>query len=288
MLIFKRLGLVLVTAVLLSSCLGKYVESDLDKSYKENETQILAYASTNGITLSQDTQSSIYYQKLTKNDAGTQVSSKYDLRVAYKLSTLAGKVIETKTAADSVVLNLYTTKVLDGFLYSILLLKEKEKGQFFIPSYLAYYDAPPAGVEKYEVIVLELEVLGLISEEEKINSYITNNKLVVTKKTDSGLRFIRTNAAVVGDSLKSGDVLSVTYNGMFLNNTSFDSGTFSVTVGAGSLIPGFTEGLMLMKKGEKARIVMPSSLGYGTLGNAKIPPYTPLVFDLEIVTVNGL
>jgi FKBP-type peptidyl-prolyl cis-trans isomerase len=288
MLIFKRLGLVLVTAVLLSSCLGKYVESDLDKSYKENETQILAYASTNGITLSQDTQSSIYYQKLTKNDAGTQVSSKYDLRVAYKLSTLAGKVIETKTAADSVVLNLYTTKVLDGFLYSILLLKEKEKGQFFIPSYLAYYDTPPAGVEKYEVIVLELEVLGLISEEEKIDSYISKNKLVVSKKTDTGLRFIRTNAATSADSLKTGDVLSVNYNGMFLNNISFDSGTLSVTLGTTSLIPGFIEGLKLMKKGEKAKVIMPSSLGYTDKGSGKIPPYTPLIFDLEIVSVNGL
>jgi FKBP-type peptidyl-prolyl cis-trans isomerase len=74
---------------------------------------------------------------------------------------------------------------------------------------------------------------------------------------------------------------------MFLSETSFDSGSFSVVIGSNSTIAGFSEGISKLKKGEKAKIILPSTIGYGSKGSGSIPPFTPLIFDIEILTVNG-
>jgi FKBP-type peptidyl-prolyl cis-trans isomerase len=50
-------------------------------------------------------------------------------------------------------------------------------------------------------------------------------------------------------------------------------------------IPGWDEGLLLLNKGARATFIMPSALAYGEQGFASIPPYTPLVFEIEVVDV---
>ncbi len=272
--------------VLLTSCLGKFVESDVDKTFKENETSILEYASKNSLNLEKQNNTGIYYTITKPNSIGTVSTTQFEFNIAYTLKTLGGVTIDTKLAKDSVILNTYLTNVFEGFLYSLLILKEGEKGTFFIPSYLAYGTTPPTNVQKNEVIVAEIEILDLISEDEKIDNYIKKKKFIVTEKTATGLRFIK-DSTTTGDILKSGDIVKVKYNGMFINETSFDSGEFDYTVGSGSTIKGFSEGVEKLKKGEKARIIFPSTLGYGTTGNTKIPPYTPLMFIVEIKLVNG-
>jgi FKBP-type peptidyl-prolyl cis-trans isomerase len=288
MFLLKRFAILIVSSVLLSSCLGKYVETDLDALAKNEEIKMVEYGQTNSLTLTKNASTGIYYNISKTNSAGLAVSSAYDLLLAYSLKTIDGKEI---AKADSAMFNFYTTQVFDGFKYALLLLKEGEKGTFLIPSYQAYYESPPAGVEKYAVIVAEIQLLDLLSEDDKINNYVNNyvkkNNIAVTEKTNSGLRFIRTNATTTNDSLKTGDNVSVKYNGMFLNETSFDNGTFSVVIGSSSVIAGFSEGISKLRKGEKARIILPSTIGYGSKGSGSIPPFTPLIFDIEILTVNG-
>jgi FKBP-type peptidyl-prolyl cis-trans isomerase len=284
MFLLKRFAILFVSSVLLSSCLGKYVETDLDALAKNEETKIVEYGQTNSLALTKNASTGIYYNISKTNSAGLAVSSAYDLLLAYSLKTIDGKEI---AKADSAMFNFYTTKVFDGFKYALLLLKEGEKGTFLIPSYQAYYESPPAGVEKYAVIVLEIELLDMLSEDDKINNYLKKKNITVTEKTNTGLRFIRTSDVTANDSLKTGDNVSVKYNGMFLNETSFDSGTFGVVIGSSSTIAGFSEGISKLKKGEKARIILPSTIGYGSKGSGSIPPFTPLIFDIEILTVNG-
>ena len=283
----KRFVILIFPAVVMMSCLGKFVESDVDKILKENEATISAYASKNALNLTKDPSTGIYYRLINANPTGLVSGTKFDFYIAYSLGLLNGTQLEKKLAKDSIIINLYGTQLFDGFLASMLLLKEGEKGQFLIPSYLAYGESPPAGVAKNEVILLDIELIKLFTEDEKIDLFIKKKKLKVTEKTTTGLRLIRTNEPTKEDVLKTGDVLSVKYNGMYLNETSFDSGTFPYTIGAGNVIAGFSEGLGKLKKGEKAKLVFPSSLGYGTTGNSKIPPFAPLIFDVEILTVNG-
>jgi FKBP-type peptidyl-prolyl cis-trans isomerase len=284
MFLLKRFAVLIVSSVLLSSCLGKYVENDLDALAKNEEIKIVEYGQTNSLTLTKNASSGIYYNISKTNSAGLAVSSAYDLLLAYSLKTIDGKEI---IKADSAMFNFYTSQAFDGFKYALLLLKEGEKGTFLIPSYQAYYESPPAGVEKYAVIVAEIELLDLLSEDDKINNYVKKKSITVTEKTNTGLRFIRTSATTTNDSLKTGDNVSVKYNGMFLSETSFDSGTFGVVIGSNSTIAGFSEGISKLKKGEKAKIILPSNIGYGSKGSGSIPPFTPLIFDIEILTVNG-
>ena len=289
MFLLKRFALLIVSSVLLSSCLGKYVEKDIDQLAKDEELKIVEYGQANSLTLTKNAATGIYYNISKPNSTGLAVSSAYDLHVAYTLKTLDGKEIVSKVAADSAYFNFYTTQAFDGFKYSLLLLKEGEKGKFLIPSYQAYYENPPVGIDKYSIIVAEIELIDLLSEDDRIDNYIKKNAdLKNVEKTTSGLRFIRTNDKTVADTLKTGDNVSVKYNGMFLNGKTFDSGTFGVVIGSSSTIAGFSEGINKLKKGEKAKLIFPSIIGYGSKGSSSIPPYTPLMFDIEILTVNGL
>jgi FKBP-type peptidyl-prolyl cis-trans isomerase len=287
MFLLKKLAVLVISSLLFSSCLDKFVETDIDQLAKDEEQKIVEYGKSNSLTLTKNTASGIYYSLSKTNNSGLPVSSAFDLHVAYSLKTLGGKEIINKIASDSTMFNFYTTPAFDGFKYALLLLKEGEKGKFLIPSYQAYYETPPAGVDKYSIIVVEIELIDLVSEDDKIDRYIKKKGLTITEKTSSGLRFIRTNAKTTNDSLKTGDNVSLKYNGLFLSETSFDSGTFGVVIGSNSAIAGFAEGISKLKKGEKAKIIMPSSIGYGSKGNSSIPPYTPLIFDVEILTVNG-
>jgi FKBP-type peptidyl-prolyl cis-trans isomerase len=285
---FKRFGLLISIPILLASCLGKFVESEDNALLLEENNKILSYSQSNGLNLNA---ASGIYSKITKpNSQGTQGAVEFDFRIAYTLKTIEGVQIDSKGVKDSVVLNLYTSNLFLGFAQSLLLLKEGETGVFLIPSVSAYGNNPPNGLTKNTPILAEIELLELVSEDKKIDNYIKKKGLTVTEKTSSGLRFIRTspeNTAAV--ALKDNDNISIKYAGALLNDKVFDSGSFGYIVGATNLIPGFIEGLRKLKKGEKGRIILPSKIGYGTKGSGTtIPPNAPLIFDLEIVTVNGI
>lgn len=124
------------------------------------------------------------------------------------------------------------------------------------------------------------------TEEEQIEAYISSKNLVITEKSPTGLRFILTKANAAGAVLKTGQKVSVKYAGRKLNDKQFDAGDFEFTLGVGQVVPGFDEGIAKLKVGEKGTLIFPSNLGYGSRGaGGDIAPYTPLVFDIEILSV---
>jgi FKBP-type peptidyl-prolyl cis-trans isomerase len=123
------------------------------------------------------------------------------------------------------------------------------------------------------------------TEEEQIESYIKSKNLTITEKTASGLRYILTKPNAAGAALKVGQIITVKYAGRLLSDKSFDSGTFNFNLGLGQVVAGFDEGIAKMKVGESATLIFPSSLGYGSRGaGSDIPGYSPLVFDIEVVS----
>ena len=90
---------------------------------------------------------------------------------------------------------------------------------------------------------------------------------------------------------KDGDTLAVLYKGTFLDGREFDSSAkhnnapFNVTLGKGGAIEGFTKGLEGIAVGEKRKVTIPSRMAYGPRGSGPIPPNTPLVFELEVVSI---
>jgi FKBP-type peptidyl-prolyl cis-trans isomerase FkpA len=135
----------------------------------------------------------------------------------------------------------------------------------------------------------------------KISNYIASNDLKPTA-TASGLNYIITEEGK-GPKASVGDTVEFNYTGMFLTGKVFDtslqqkakeSNTFNamrpyqpikVPAGVNSTIPGFDESLLLFPKGTKVTIILPSKLAYGEQGSQAIPPYMPLVFEIEVVNI---
>ena len=93
-----------------------------------------------------------------------------------------------------------------------------------------------------------------------------------------------------GTLVAAGDSLTVTYTGWLANGTKFDSnvgGTpFTFALDAGTVIKGWDEGLAGMRSGGTRRLVVGSSLGYGTAGSQpKIPSNATLVFTIQLTGV---
>lgn len=90
--------------------------------------------------------------------------------------------------------------------------------------------------------------------------------------------------------VKDGDVISVHYVGTLTDGTKFDSSldrgeTFVFTVGADQVIPGWEQGVLGMKLGEKRKLIIPSSLAYGEQGiPGVIPPQATLIFEVDLVS----
>ena len=109
------------------------------------------------------------------------------------------------------------------------------------------------------------------------------------KVTDSGLQ-IEMLTEGTGDKPSETDVVVVHYEGRLLDGTVFDS---SIARGEpaefalNQVIPGWTEGLQLIKAGGKARLTIPSDLAYGPGGVRSIPPNSVLVFEVELIEVKG-
>lgn len=129
------------------------------------------------------------------------------------------------------------------------------------------------------------ETLTPEQENQKIEEYISSKKLTVTEKTSFGLRYILTKANTAGVKVVKGQTIYVNYAGRLLTDKQFDAGNFSFVLGSGGAIAGFEEGITKMKIGEKATLIFPSSLGYGSRGSgSSIPGYSPLVFDIEVIS----
>ena len=127
------------------------------------------------------------------------------------------------------------------------------------------------------------------AEEAEIQDYLSNNPTLAFELKPSGLYYLPVQVGTGIKPVKS-DTAWVKYTGKFLDGTVFDtnvgkSDTLMVPVDEGWLIPGFDEGITLMNKGGKAMLLIPSSLAYGPTGYYIISPYTPLLFDLELVRV---
>jgi len=126
------------------------------------------------------------------------------------------------------------------------------------------------------------------SEPDSIKIYLNDNKITV-QPTKDGLYYVETQRGA-GAKAMSGKTVQVKYTGRLLNGKIFDSSDgkapISFKLGEKQVIPGWDEGISMMKVGGKAKLLIPSSLAYGPNGaGPMIQPFSPLVFDVELVDV---
>jgi peptidylprolyl isomerase len=119
----------------------------------------------------------------------------------------------------------------------------------------------------------------------KRNAYLDEHYPNATPSA-SGLYYIQTKKGN-GSKPETGMKVKVHYTGTFLDGHKFDSSVdrgkpFEFNLGKGEVIRGWDEGIANMSKGEKGILVIPSELAYG-MGNRGIPPYSTLVFEVELI-----
>ncbi|WP_443937778.1 FKBP-type peptidyl-prolyl cis-trans isomerase [Pedobacter sp. MW01-1-1] len=117
-----------------------------------------------------------------------------------------------------------------------------------------------------------------------------NKKRPGVQTTASGLQYEVLTAGTGAKPTETDSVL-VHYSGKLINGNEFDSSykrNEPITLTLDGVIRGWTEGLQLMNTGSKYRLFIPYTLGYGERGAGQdIPPYSTLIFDIELLKVNG-
>ena len=120
---------------------------------------------------------------------------------------------------------------------------------------------------------------------DEIEQYISDNNLNA-QSTASGLYFVIENPGN-GSQPDASSTVRVLYKGYLTDGSVFDQtqGTQPVNFSLQSVIDGWKEGIPLFKKGGSGILLIPSKLAYGGQQVNSIPPYSVLIFEIELIDV---
>jgi peptidylprolyl isomerase len=168
----------------------------------------------------------------------------------------------------------------------ILGMKSGGKRIIVVPAELAYGQQGAGPIPPNTDLRVFVELLS-ISESVSVEMWDIADKKIL--ETDTGLKYVILEK---GDGInpENGNVVTVHYSGYFEDGTKFDSSVernepYSFVVGNKQVIPGWDEGIRLLKKGGKVRLIIPPYLAYGSAEVGSIPPNSTITFDVELVEI---
>ena len=162
-------------------------------------------------------------------------------------------------------------------------------------------EGPPANLSQLQAATMIYQ-----SEQEKLA--VERRKAKAKKNRADGIAFLEENKkkpnvivlpsglqyevlqAGTGDRPQATSKVRVHYHGTLVDGTVFDSSVERgepIVMQANRLIPGWVEALQLMQVGSKWRLYIPSALGYGARANPRIPAHSTLIFDVELLGIDG-
>ena len=282
---------------------------------KEETANLQAYVTKNSITV-QPTTTGIYYLETKKGNGKSPFKDGY-VTANYTVYLLGGeKLFSTLERGEPVDFKFGSQFENKGFQEVVSMMKEGGKANAIVPSAMAF-GAQGAGsvVPPFSTLYYEIELVKIMSNDEfeakqadknakkqaesaqkekgegaSIQKYLKDNNLTPTTTLPSGLIYIEKQAGK-GPKAISGKKVKVQYTGKLLNGTVFDSSVdkgqpYEFTLGQHAVIEGWDLGIALMNQGGKAILIIPSKLAYKDKGAGDvIPPFSPLVFDVELVEV---
>jgi peptidylprolyl isomerase len=220
--------------------------------------------------------------KILTPGTGTEHPGPTDkVRVHYTGWTKTGEMFDSSVQRGKPI-TFALNGVIRGWTEGVGLMVVGEKRRLWIPGKLAYGDTPRMGAPAGD-LVFDVELLG-IQPVPKAPEDLASPP-ASAKKTASGLVY-RVLTPGTGAHPIATNVVTVNYSGWTTDGKMFDS---SVTRGTpahfnvNAVIKGWTEGLQLMSKGEKARFWIPGSLAYGDAPARPGVPSGTLVFDIELI-----
>lgn len=211
----------------------------------------------------------------TKTDAKTDTKAATDKVAADKFSQAIGTAIAENLKANGL-------KGSDINLADMMAAMEK-----------AFAGSPVMDVSEAQLVVTN-KINGLQAEKGKSEeaagkTYLAENKGksgVIT--TASGLQYMVITKAD-GAKPKLTDKVKVHYHGTLIDGKVFDSSVDRgepISFPLNGVIQGWQEGVQLMGVGSKYRFFIPHELAYGSRPAGQIPPYSTLIFDVELIGIN--
>jgi len=280
--------------------------------FKE-EQQLKKYVEDNKITAKPNSMG--LYIIETQPGTGVKIDSGCQVKMNYRVSLLDGKELFSTFERPDPVKFEYGKRIdTPGFEYAVSTLKKGSKAKIIIPSSLAFGRSGSGTlVGPYQSLIYEVEIIDVKTKAEYEKEQIENQKSeqmktdssknaepgllekylkdnnITAKPQPDGLYYIPVLAGT-GPKAEAGKTVKVHYTGKLLNGKVFDSSLerknpIEFMLGRGQVIKGWDEGISMMKQGGKATLIIPSAIGYSDRDMGVIPPYSTLVFDVELVEV---
>ncbi len=300
---FFLLMSIAIASCLMSACNPFSEESEQEKQDKLDDQEILDYLEANNLT-AQRTGNGIYYI-INKANPGGQIPQIGDqAQIHYVGRLLSGTVVDsTSSFLDEPKVFIFDNvpderEVLVGIESASTFLKEGEEATFLLPSRFAFGSQSTFAMPPYSVLRYDISSFKVKNEQEQITDFIAADTLTNYIGIDSVITsYIKQIPdSEVADVAAPDSVVTVSYVGRYLNGTEFDSNDAFVFPVASKddransqVIEGWDRALNGMKKGEKKRILIYSTLAYGaqgrSTGSSTIPPYSVLWFDIELIDI---
>jgi FKBP-type peptidyl-prolyl cis-trans isomerase len=176
-------------------------------------------------------------------------------------------------------------QVIKGWDEAFQILQVGDKATIKFGPELGYGDREMGKIPANSTLIFDVELLDVI---EGPRPFDVKGKDTVT--TASGLKYIMVQTNKSGEPAIAGTKVTAEYNAYLKDGKMFDSSKdrnqpLKASCGKGQLFPGLEEGFALLRKGEKARLIIPSKLAFGEKGSGPIPANSDIIFDVEILDV---
>lgn len=233
------------------------------------------------------TASGLQYQ-ITQETKGERAENGDMVKVHYTGKFTDGEVFDSSiNRGEPISFKLGTGMVIKGWEEGIALMREGEKALFTIPPHLGYGEKATGPIPANSTLIFEVELVKVIKPVKPFDA-----KGKEKMKTNSGLEvtFIEQGS---GTKAAPGKIVTVHYTGYFENGDIFDSSVergepIEFPLGKGMVIPGWEEGIGLLRVGDKAKLFIPYQLAYGESGRGPIPAKSNLIFDVELIEVREI
>jgi peptidylprolyl isomerase len=279
---------------------------------QEEMLKIEEYVRNNNITV-QPSASGVYFLESKKGSGKAPIAEGY-CSANYSVSFLGGEQLFTTLDRGEPVDFKFGSKFEnEGFMEVIGMMREGGKANAIVPSSMAFGAQGAGGVvPPFATLYYEIELVKIITKEEfekkqaekeakkqaenaekeknetsSIQKYLKDNNITPTTTLPNGLIYVEKQAGT-GPKPLDGKKVKVHYTGRLLDGTVFDSSVergepYEFALGRRAVIEGWDAGIALMNEGGKATLIIPSKLAYKDRGAGTIPPFSPLVFDVELV-----
>lgn len=281
----RFIPLLLLGVAGLQGCMKDGINPD-EAKYAENQQEIQQYIAKNNLAML-STASGLYYQVIKPGTGGKTAQRGSQIVMSYVGRLTNGSIFDSAQVNPDRYIRFPwgVSATLPGLDQIAGLLKEGDSAKVIMPSNLAFGSQAYTKIPAYSVLVFDISLKKIQTEDEALQDYAGRKKYTATK-TASGLYYTITQKDTTGTSVSGKTKVTVKYKGMYLDGSVFDQTKTGETAEfeINKVIPGFTEGLKLMRTKEKAIFMMPSNIAYGEKGAGSVPPFSPLVFEVEMVS----